>query len=588
MAREKQFDPFDVSLQAEQAVTLEIIAGKLHSTTEEMAVIVRRTSMCPIVYEVLDYACGICDANCDLVAQSHGITLFTGTFKRSVEAIVEKFGDGIQPGDVYLINDPFDGGGSHLNDVAAVRPIFIDSSLFAFAIVIAHWTEVGGMVPGSLSPESTEIHQEGLRFTGVRVYQGDRRNDDVFDIIAANVRLPTMTLGDLNAEVAAVRLADGRLQETCERYGAKAVRASFEQTLSTSERMSREAIRALPDGVYEAEDAIDGTGLSDDPLPVRVRITIEGDEIVFDFTGSSPQQPGPGNCTMGSLLSSVKTVFKALVAPHAPSNEGWFRPLRIVAPESSIFNASFPAPVGWYFESSIMASELIWKALASYAPERFSVGHYMSASVAVFYGTLPDSEERFVLVEPHAGGWGASYDADGTSALCPTVDGDTQNYSIELLEARYPIRCMHYGLNTGDGAGAGRYRGGFGVNREYEILGEDTFVYGSLARSIHPPWGLNGGTEGSPNYFVVDRPEGRIQRARLRALPLRRSDRVAIHTGSGGGYGAPYTRPIAEVMADVRAGYLDPEEAETTYGVVIRPDGSLDPAATEMRRAGGD
>ena len=573
-------------LQAEQAVTLEIIAGKLQSTTEEMAVIVRRTSMCPIVYEVLDYACGICDANADLVAQSHGITLFTGTFKRSVQALVEKFGDGMRAGDVYLINDPFDGGGSHLNDVAAVRPVFIDGSLFAFAIVIAHWTEVGGMVPGSLSPESTEIHQEGLRFTGVRVYRGDQRNDDVFDLIAANVRLPTMTLGDLNAEVAAVRLADTRLQETCKRYGAEVVRASFEQTLSTSERMSREAILALPDGVYEAEDAIDGTGLSDDPLPVRVRVIIESDEIVFDFTGSSPQQPGPGNCTMGSLLSSVKTVFKALVAPHAPSNEGWFRPLHIVAPEGSIFNARFPAPVGWYFEASIMASELIWKALASYAPDRFSVGHYMSASVAVFYGILPDSEERFVLVEPHAGGWGASHDGDGTSVLCPTVDGDTQNYSVELLEARHPIRCTHYGLNTGDGAGAGRYRGGFGVDREYEILTDEAFVYGSLARSVDPPWGLNGGTRGSPNYFLIDRPEGRIQRARLRALQLRRGDRVAIRTGSGGGYGAPHTRPATEVLADVSAGYLDPDEAEAIYGVVVRADGSVDAAATERRRDG--
>ena len=573
-------------LQAEQAVTLEIIAGKLQSTTEEMAVIVRRTSMCPIVYEVLDYACGICDANADLVAQSHGITLFTGTFKRSVQALVEKFGDGMRAGDVYLINDPFDGGGSHLNDVAAVRPVFIDGSLFAFAIVIAHWTEVGGMVPGSLSPESTEIHQEGLRFTGVRVYRGDQRNDDVFDLIAANVRLPTMTLGDLNAEVAAVRLADTRLQETCKRYGAEVVRASFEQTLSTSERMSREAILALPDGVYEAEDAIDGTGLSDDPLPVRVRVIIESDEIVFDFTGSSPQQPGPGNCTMGSLLSSVKTVFKALVAPHAPSNEGWFRPLHIVAPEGSIFNARFPAPVGWYFEASIMASELIWKALASYAPDRFSVGHYMSASVAVFYGILPDSEERFVLVEPHAGGWGASHDGDGTSVLCPTVDGDTQNYSVELLEARHPIRCTHYGLNTGDGAGAGRYRGGFGVDREYEILIDEAFVYGSLARSVDPPWGLNGGTRGSPNYFLIDRPEGRIQRARLRALQLRRGDRVAIRTGSGGGYGAPHTRPATEVLADVSAGYLDPDEAEAIYGVVVRADGSVDAAATERRRDG--
>ena len=580
----------DISLtafKAEQAVTLEIIAGKLQSTTEEMAVIVRRTSMCPIVYEVLDYACGICDANADLVAQSHGITLFTGTFKRSVQALVEKFGDRMQPGDVYLINDPFDGGGSHLNDVAAVRPVFIDGSPFAFAIVIAHWTEVGGMVPGSLSPESTEIHQEGLRFTGVRAYQGDQRNDDVFDLIAANVRLPTMTLGDLNAEVAAVRLADTRLQETCKRYGVEAVHASFEQTLNASERMSRDAIRALPDGVYEAEDAIDGTGLSDDPLPVRVRVTIEGDEIVFDFSGSSPQQPGPGNCTMGSLLSSVKTVFKALVAPHAPSNEGWFRPLRIVAPEGSIFNARFPAPVGWYFEASIMASELIWKALASYALDRFSVGHYMSASVAVFHGTLPDSEERFILVEPHAGGWGASHDCDGTSVLCPTVDGDTQNYSIELLEARHPIRCTRYGLNVGDGAGAGRYRGGFGVDREYEILADEAFVYGSLARSVDPPWGLNGGTKGSPNYFLIDRPEGRIQRARLRTLPLRRGDRVAIRTGSGGGYGAPHTRPAAEVLADVRAGCLGPEEAEAIYGVVIGADGSVDAAATERRRVGG-
>jgi N-methylhydantoinase B len=567
------------------SVTREIIRGKLLAVADEMGIVIAKTSMSPVIYEVLDFACGICDAEGQLIVQTNGITLFTGTFALQVKAIMRKHGDTLRPGDVFLTNDPFEGG-THTCDIALIKPIFVDDRLLAFAISVAHWSEVGGAVTGSISPTATEIYQEGIRFPGIRVCRDDELIGDVVELIRENVRLPVQSLGDLNAELAAVRIAETRLREILDRYGAKAIEATFEHILETSERLSRAAVAALPDGDYEAEDWIDGDGISDDRFRVCVTVSIRGDEMTFDFTGTCPIVAGPINCAFGALNSAVKTVFKSLVDPQAPANEGWFRPVTLVCPPGTIFTAEKPAPTGWYYEGSAHASELAWKALAEIAPDRFSAGSYMSLAASYFYGRDAETGEVYVHIEPAIGGWGATATRDGTSALIATTDGDTYNYSVELFEAKFPLAIRRYALNVADGAGVGRQRGGFGVVREFEVAGEEAHTYASIGRSIEKPWGLEGGGDGTNNYMQIAS-NGDVERvARIPFHALKSGDRVAVVTGGGGGFGDPLSRPVDAVAADVADEYITPEQARADYGVVVAADGTVDEAATASLRSG--
>lgn len=567
-------------------ITLEIVRGKLLAAVDEMGIVIARTSMSPVIYEVLDFACGILDTKAQLIVQTNGITLFTGTFSFQLQAILKKFADDIHPGDVFMTNDPFEGG-THTCDVALIRPLFDGGTLRAFAIAVAHWSEVGGSVAGSIAPDATEIYQEGIRFPGIRVCRDDELITDVVDLIRANVRLPTMCLGDLNAELAAVRIAEVRFREIEQKYGTEIMDCTFDHILTTSEQLSRAAVAALPDGRYRAEDLIDGDGISDEQIAVSVEVRIEGERMTFDFTGTSPQRPGPINCAYGALHSAVKTVFKALVDPQGASNEGWFRPVEIICPEGTVFTAQKPAPTGWYYEGSAHASELVWKALAEIAPDRFSAGSYMSLCGAYIYGRNPESGEIFVHIEPAVGGWGATSQRDGTAALIATTDGDTYNYSVELFEAKFPLYVRQYALNTGEGVGEGRYRGGFGAVREFEILADEAFTYASFGRSIEPPWGLKGGAAGSCNFMeIISGGESR-RVARIPYHALQPGDRLRVVTGGGGGYGDAFERPPEEVLEDVLNDYITPETARAKYGVALTPDGVLDEAATESLRAAG-
>ncbi|WP_417520123.1 hydantoinase B/oxoprolinase family protein [Minwuia sp.] len=545
-------------------VTLEIVHGKLLATVDEMGTVLARTSMSPVIYEVLDFACGICDPKGDLIAQANGLTLFTGTFAAQVRFIIEKHGDRMRPGDAFITNDPFHGG-THCCDMAVIKPLFAGDQLMGFAISVAHWLDVGGAVAGSLPADATEVFQEGLRLPGIHLCREDVLLDDVRDIIAANSRLPKMALGDLNAELAAVNIAAARIGELCERYGAEGLKQAFDTILDTGEKEARAALRALPDGTYEAQDWIDGDGRSDERIPVQVKVTISGDAITADFTGSAAARPGPINCTAGALQSAVKSVFKALVGPHAPSNEGWFRPVRIDVPDGTVFSAVSPSPIGWYYEGAAQASELVWKALAPLAPEKFSAGSYMSLCATYICGE-DRSGAPYVHIEPQHGGWGATPERDGASGLIAITDGDTYNLSVELLEAKYPLRLRRYGFNTDEGPGAGRFRGGYGLVREYEVLGDNAFTYASMGRSVERPWGEDGGGEGSRNYMEITRNGATERVARIPHADLSRGDRVSIVTGGGGGWGDPGLRSPDAVAADVADGLLTEAEAKAVYG----------------------
>ena len=564
------------------SVTLEIIRGKLVAVADEMGLVLARSSMSPVIYEVLDFACGICDAKGQLISQTNGITVFTGTFLTQITSVLRKFGGNIHPGDVFMLNNPFEGG-THLCDVCIIRPIFAGGALIAFGIALAHWSEVGGKTAGSLPPDATEIYQEEIQFPAVKLFDRDVRQDVILDIIAANVRLPKMSLGDLNAELASVRIAEIRLLEVAERYGTDRLVAAFENILSASERLSRAAIAAMPQGTFMATDWIDGDGIVDERFPVCVAVTIAGEEITVDLTGCSPQLQGPVNCPRGAMISAVKTVLKAIVDPKAPSNEGWFRPLTIVCPDRTVFSAEPPAAVGWYYEGTSQVSELVWKALAPVLQDRFSAGSCNSLCVSVLTGTS-DNGEPFVLVEPGMVGWGATEDEDGASVVSAITNGDTFNYSIELLEAKFPLRMQQYALNIEGGVGPGRRRGGFGAVREYEVLSPTASLSASFGRSVERPWGLAGGGQGSCNRIEVVRGGEVIRGARLPTLALKAGDRVKLITGGGGGFGDPLERPPADVAEDVRNGYLTGPQAREQYAVSLTASGEVDESGTRTLR----
>lgn len=546
-------------------VTQEIIEGKLTATVDEMGVVMARTSMSPVIYEVLDFACGLLTHTGELVAQMNGITLFTGTFGTQVKSLIALYGEDLEDGDILLTNDPYSGG-THACDFAIVKPIFFDGRILAYAINVAHYLDVGGSVPGSLAPNAVSVFQEGLRLPGVKVVRSDRFSGEILRIIRENVRLPDIAIGDLTAQVATVRVAARRMEELARKYGVDVVEAAFDHLLTVSEKQARAAIAALPDGTYEAEDIIDGDGVTTDPIAVRVAVTIAGDQLTADFTGCPPAVAGPINCAAGALRSAVRTIFKALVAPQAPSNEGWFRPLTVVAPRGSVFTAEKPSPTGWYYEGSVHASELVWKALAGLMPERFSAGSYTSLCV-VYLAGKDAAGQPFIHIEPQHGGWGASEDADGANALIALTDGDTYNYSVEVIEARFPLLVRRYALNVEGGSGAGRRRGGFGVIRDYEVLEDGASAYCSFGRTQTPPWGVEGGAPGTPNLLQVEDCDGLTRNfGREPDIALKRGDLVRIITGGGGGWGEAGAREAESVRRDVENGYITKEEAKSRYG----------------------
>jgi N-methylhydantoinase B len=569
--------------------TVEIIREQLNAAAEESFIAMGRASQSPIIYEVLDYACALTDPTGDLIAQANGVPGFLGTLTYAVKAILEKHPlESMHPGDIFITNDPYIGGGNHLSDVALISPIFFDGQIAAFSVNKAHWTEVGGMAAGSWTTDSTEIYQEGLQFPAILLYQAGQPIQGLIDLIAANVRTPDRTLGDLYAGVAALRSSEKRVIEILEKNGLEVFRASVAAILDHGERSARHALAGLPHGQFFAEEWIDDDGLTQEPVYVCARVTVTDRDFVVDYTGSAPQVRGPVNCTRTRLFSACRSMFKAITDPQAPVNEGWFRPLRVVCPEGTIFTARRPAPVSTYWETGAYAVDLIWRALFPALPDRLSAGHHLSVCGTILSG-VDENGRIFILVEPQAGGWGATAARDGVSGLVPVGDGETYIMPVEVCEQRYPLLVDRFTYNLAP-AGAGRYRGGFGLVREYRVLCERAELTATFGRHRYPPWGAAGGHEGSPNGVAII-PAGQTElalwRGKLARYPLNRGDVARLVTGVGGGYGDPLSRDPEMVRNDVCNELLTVDEARQLYGVALHPvSASLDQAATAaLRRA---
>jgi N-methylhydantoinase B len=567
--------------------TVEIIRSQLIAASEESFITLGRSSQSPIIYEVLDYACAITDAEGNLIAQANGVPGFLGTLTFAVKAVLEKFPPArLKPGDTVITNDPYTGGGNHLSDVALISPIFAGKKIIAFSVNKAHWTEVGGMAPGSWTTDSTEIYQEGLQFPVIFIGRDYKVDQSLVDLIASNVRTPDRTLGDLYAGIASLRSAERRVQEIAERYGVEAFEGSVTEILAQGEKLAKNELGKLPFGTYFAEEWMDDDGLSGDPVYVCVTVTIDENEFVVDFTGSSSQVRGPINCTLTRLHSATRSLFKAITDPAYPVNDGWFRPVRVVCPPGTVFTALRPAPVSTYWETGAYACDLIWRALFSVLPDRLTAGHSLSVCGTIVSGKDKDGS-TFILVEPQAGGWGAGATKDGESGLVVVGDGETYVMPAEICETRYPLLLEKYEFNTGlSGAysagvrtmGAGAFRGGFGLIRDYRVLCEEASLTTTFGRHKYPPWGEAGGEDGSPNgVFVFKKGEDKpsVWSGKLARYPLGEGDLVRLVTGIGGGVGNPRERDPESVLCDVKNDLLSVEDAGRVYGVEI-DEGTFD------------
>lgn len=523
-------------------VFLEIVEHALLGAAEEMKLTLTRSAFNPIIYEVLDFSCGVFDSQGRLVAQAAGLPIFLGTLDWAVQAVIDREGlDGIAAGDVFLSNDPHGGGGTHLNDVCVVAPVRHEGAVVGFTASRAHWTDVGGAAPLSVQPDAPNLHAEGIVLPVVRYQRAGRVVPEVEAILRANIRDPGRGFGDLNAQIAAGRAGARRLVEVIERFGRDPVSAAITSLMDRSDERVRTRLRALGSVSASAADHLD-TNSDGVAIRICVEVRIDHGEVVFDFAGTDPATATGINMSRCSLVSACRLVLKALIDPASPANDGSFRALTVVAPSGSVVCATYPTAVSLYGEPARRAIDAVWRALAELMPERAQAGHYGTiAGIAMAgYDDRIDPPAWSTFQGPNAGGWGARHGEHGESALVCVTNGDTRNTPAEIVEHVAPLRVHALRLRDGSG-GRGAWRGGCGIEYEYEVLTGGPFaITCALGRTEVGAFGAAGGEPGLPNTLEIWR-DGALfaELARVTAFPLERGDRIVLRTGGGGGFGQP-------------------------------------------------
>ena len=596
------------------SVELSLLRHALEAVVDEMALALMRTAYSPNMKSSLDLATGLCDADGELIAQSLTLPVHLGAIPNAVAAVRRAYPAPPRPGDVFVLNDPYDGG-THLPDFFVLAPVFWpapegDGPLAGHVVTVAHYTDVGGRVAGGNASDSTEIFQEGLRLPPLKLVDAGTPQEGLFRLIARNVRVPRMVLGDLRAQLAAchtgVRETGALLRR---RYGdgggLAAFRAETAALVDYAERFARAELRALPDGTYVFEDALDGDGIDPDPVVLRVALTLSGDRLVADFTGSSPQVRGAINCPIPFTRSVVYACVRCLLSRDLPNNGGYFRAIEVIAPEGTIVNPLPPAPVAARGLTGFRIANTVFGALARLAPERVPACE-SGGDTGISLGGYDAQRRPFVYLEFLHGSWGGRTGRDGIDASA-SVTVNFSNTPIELVEASYPLRVERYGF-VPDSGGAGAWRGGLGLVKELRFLEAEATLQVRADRQRFRPYGLAGGEGGAPGanlFAAADRPlpedgapreDGPLPEdggpwARLPAktlLTVRRGDRFRHILPGAGGWGDPQERDPALVLDDVRQEKVTPAAALARYGVALRraADGAweVDPEATARRR----
>ncbi len=543
-------------------ITLEIIQSSLEAISDEMFAAFRKTAMSAIIYEVLDMGTGITDGEGNIASSGAGIPAFVGVLDKAVKRIVEcSAGEEIRPGDIFATNDPLYGGVTHLNDVVLAMPVFDGGELVAWAANIAHWNDVGGIVPGSISNEAKEIFQEGLRLPAVKLISEGRPIRSVIEIMKANSRLPDFLQGDMWAGIAAARVGERRILDLVAKYGRETFTTAVRTFMEYGERVALGALNALPKGRFTLAEEQDSGAI----YSAAVEITDE--QFMVDLQENPDQDPGPSNASRDGAMIAAQMVFMNITGAHASANAGHFRPLKLLTRPGSVFDATPPATFGTYYEVEIRLYDLLLRCLAPHLEDRLPAGNFASVCGTFIGGRHPQTGKHFTIVEPQLGGWGASRSRDGNCAIFSGFHGDTFNCPAEVAEARYGLYVDQLAL-SGDAGGEGEHRGGKGIVLDYRVRSDGCFLTCAYTRNKHKPWPLHGGREGSPNYVEVIRTDGSMEQfAVVTALPLDEGDVIRIHTGTGGGYGDPSRRPRELVLEDLRNGYVTAEQATAIYGL---------------------
>jgi N-methylhydantoinase B len=564
-------------------VGFELFKNALCSIADEMALTIFRTAYSGVLKDVMDYSTAFCDGAGRIVAQGLTQPAHLFAFPEALQATLDRYGDRMRPGDVYCLNDPYEGG-MHLPDVFILKPIFHRGERLAFAGTLCHQTDVGGRVPGSNAADSTEIYQEGLRIPPVPMYEAGQPNATLFALIEKNVRLPGRVLGDLRAQVAACHVAETAFLRLVARHGADGVKAYMDELIEYADRLTRAAIMALPDGTARFEDWIDDDGIDrDHPIPLVVTLTKTGDRLVADWTGSAAQVRGAINSTLSFTKAATFTCLKAVLPVDIPANAGFYRAIEVIAPPGTIANAVAPAATAARALTGFRMVDCCLGALAQFLPDRVPAASE-GGNTGVSIGGYHADRTPFIHVEFFCGAWGGRPWADGLDGNAHLF-GNISLLPAEVCETESPAEILAVEF-VEDSGGAGRFRGGAGLRRVYRFLADEGTLQVRSDRHAFRPYGLHGGEPGRPSRNILNPgPAARALPAKV-TMPIRRGDVFCHELPGGGGWGDPLAREPERVLADVRNGFVSVAASRDAYGVVIDPGTlGLDAGATERLRA---
>ena len=547
-------------------ITVEIIRCALKAAANEMSVVLKKTAYNMMIYEVQDYCVAILDHEGRTMSQNEGaLPIFLADLGVAVQDGIETYGrENIHPGDVFLVNHP-EICGQHLNNMAVYTPFFWDGQLMSFLAVRAHWIDVGGGSTGFGSSNTRDVYEEGLQVRSVKIYKQGKPNTEVLRLIEDNIRFPESSLGDLRAQIACCRTGEERLEQICRKYSG----ARFNQAVQTiwhqTDKLVREAVRAIPDGDYEASSFLDDDGrVMNKTIPLKIKVIVRGDELTIDYSEVADQVPGFINCGASGGMAAARVAFKALTSPRREVNEGSFRALKVILPPGKLLSARRPAPIGGWSLSLPTVLDTIFLALAPALPERVPAAHKGDMGGYAIFGLNPNTGRRYVCQNIIGGGWGGRPFEDGASSAVSMCQGDVKNTPIELQELYYPLLYDCHRLRT-DSGGAGKYRGGLGVEVRVRPL-HAMSVSRNTDRIKCPPWGLLGGAQGMVNESRIVRSGGEeILPGKFSQLPVQPGESLTFLTAGGGGYGQAAERDLASVKRDVELGYVSKESADKSY-----------------------
>ena len=583
------------------AATVEVIRNYLSSAANEMQRTLVRTAYNTIIYEILDFGISLYDAEMNLVADSPGLTMFLGANDYGLEKGVEYVGEeNLEQGDIVIMNYPY-WSSAHTLDVCLFSPIFHDNEHVGYAVIRAHWLDLGAKDSGYVI-DSTDVHQEGMVFPGTKIYKGGEPDEEIFELLRYNSRTPQKVIGDVNAQIAALTTGKKRFRELHEKYGSGSVNAAVDSILDHGRRTSREGVADLPDGTWTAVDYLDNDGVNDEPVRMEAEVTIDGEDFSVDFSGSSEEVDGPVNLPYGMTETICKLCLKTLTTPDIPSNAGQYAPLNVTAPPGNLFHATYPAPT-FTIWTGIVGVELVYEALAKGMPDRVPASSGGDLCGIVLVARDPETGEMFIESSNEGVGWGATDGFDGANALMHISETRVKNIPIEVFENKIPVRFDRLELRE-DSGGVGEYRGGLGVRRDYQFL-DDVKGITLIKKTQTDGWGLEGGESGDRNVVVVrsngeegwrDRfdflvdndadydPADNEQYTGMMQGRFEAGEVLSNRSGGGGGYGDPLDRDPEAVREDVADGYVSRKSAREDYGVMLTDEGEVDREATRNLR----